>query len=107
MRSSYIKILSLVFLLAFANTIIQKSVHDFEHRLDKHCDVNTEKHIHELEHNCNLCDFTTPASITEFKAFVKGVVVSEALLVLNYQSFNLIFSFLSSFSLRGPPVILN
>ena len=44
-------------LLLFLFPMVEKHVHAFEHSKDKHCTAN-EKHFHEEEHHCTICDFT-------------------------------------------------
>lgn len=47
--------LFVVFLILFP--MVEKQVHAFEHLNEKHCTAN-EKHFHEQEHHCTVCDFT-------------------------------------------------
>lgn len=47
--------LFLLFLLFFP--IVEKAIHSFEHHDELHCTI-TDKHFHEQEHDCNICDFT-------------------------------------------------
>ena len=35
----------------------EKQAHAFEHSADKHCTAS-DKHFHELEHHCDICDIT-------------------------------------------------
>jgi hypothetical protein len=49
-----------LFLSLFLYPQVQKNLHDFEHRYDLHCDSESQKHIHTLEHTCTVCDFTLP-----------------------------------------------
>lgn len=41
--------------------MVEKQLHAFEHRDEVHCSA-TDKHFHELEHNCPICDFTSTDS---------------------------------------------
>ena len=49
---------SIFILFLFLFPQVHKSVHDFEHRKDFHCDAKAEKHFHTFEHVCKLCDFS-------------------------------------------------
>jgi hypothetical protein len=48
---------SLFLLLLFLFPIVEKQLHAFDHVNDKHCQA-TDKHFHELEHSCSICEFT-------------------------------------------------
>jgi hypothetical protein len=50
-------ICSLVFLLAFLFPQIEQQIHAFEHIDDFHCN-SSDKHFHEQEHRCSICDYT-------------------------------------------------
>ena len=41
----------------------EQEVHAFEHISDVHCTAS-DKHFHEQEHNCSLCDYTLNESGT-------------------------------------------
>lgn len=51
------KYLSLFLLVLFLFPMLEKGMHDFEHRGDIHCNAK-DKHFHSLEHNCSVCDHT-------------------------------------------------
>lgn len=57
MYPEFKKYLSILFLLIFLFPIVEKQIHEFEHRDDVHCSA-ADKHFHELEHSCSLCDQT-------------------------------------------------
>jgi hypothetical protein len=57
MRKEIKKYFSLVLLFLFLFPMVEKEVHAFEHSADEHCSTN-EKHFHNLEHHCGICDFT-------------------------------------------------
>lgn len=48
---------TLLLLCLFIAPQVNKGLHDFEHRNDFHCDAKGEKHLHQLEHSCTLCDY--------------------------------------------------
>ena len=37
--------------------MVEKNIHAFEHLDEAHCTA-LDKHFHEMEHNCSICDFT-------------------------------------------------
>lgn len=55
------KYYSLFFLFLLLFPMVEKQAHAFEHRDDIHCSA-TDKHFHELEHHCNICDYTSTDS---------------------------------------------
>jgi len=85
------KYLSLFCLVLFLFPLVEKNVHAFEHQDEIHCNA-TDKHFHELEHTCSLCDFTiTESYLTEsdyhaiipvkqflFHPFIEGVNTPQA-----------------------------
>lgn len=61
MRKEIKKYFSLVLLFLLLFPMVEKEVHSFEHSTDGHCTAN-EKHFHDLEHHCGVCDFTVTDS---------------------------------------------
>ena len=65
------KYFSVLLLFLFLFPQIEKEVHAFHHLADAHCS-SSDKHFHEQEHNCSICDYTitntttaeTPAKLT-------------------------------------------
>lgn len=57
MRKKFIKYCSFILLVLFLFPMAEKQVHAFEHITDSHCTTN-DKHFHESEHHCDICDFT-------------------------------------------------
>jgi hypothetical protein len=94
---------SVFFLIVFLFPFIGENCHAFAHSGDVHCTEQTERHIHELEHHCTLCDFNF--SIPDINGF--HFSFSDAC----FSTFD--FSFLKErkeqlfsaaiFFLRGPP----
>ena len=70
----------LMFLLLFPT--IEKQIHTFEHNADQHCTA-TNKHFHNLEHSCSICDFTITDSNSSPDTAIQFIVSS------NQFSFNL------------------
>lgn len=65
MRKELQKYISFSLCLLFLFPMVEKQIHAFEHSDDKHCTAN-EKHFHEQEHHCNICDFTHTDSSPDF-----------------------------------------
>lgn len=38
----------------------ERELHAWEHQDEEHCDSHGEKHYHQLEHHCELCDLNAP-----------------------------------------------
>ncbi len=55
------KYFSVFFLMLFLFPIVEKEIHALEHAGDPHC-ISENKHFHNLEHNCGICDFTLYSS---------------------------------------------
>jgi hypothetical protein len=58
---------SLSFLLLFLFPLVEKQLHAMEHADDIHCNA-TDKHFHEAEHSCSICDYTFSDTPSELKA---------------------------------------
>lgn len=71
------KALFLLFLLLFP--IAEKALHAFEHHDDLHCAI-TDKHFHEQEHECSICDFTITDS--------NGIPSTDFSFVISSQHFS-------------------
>jgi hypothetical protein len=52
---------SLFFLSLFLFPMAEKQVHAFSHDKEFHCSA-TDKHFHEVEHICGICDYTSTDS---------------------------------------------
>ena len=67
MKQQVIKYYSLFLLVVFLFPMAEKELHSLEHRNDTHCS-STQKHFHQNEHHCFICDYITPhnngASVT-------------------------------------------
>ena len=99
------KHLYLFLLCLFLFPFVEKGLHDFSHRNDFSCSVKTEKHIHNEEHNCFICDFNIPAA-TEPTPHSDGFFLTVT--SFNYSSFSqhLILPKADyKFSPRSPPLV--
>lgn len=61
MRQQLKKYGSLFLLLLFLFPLVEKQVHILDHLNDTRC-VATDKHFHEMEHACPICEFTVTDS---------------------------------------------
>lgn len=92
MYPEFKKYVSILFLLIFLFPLVEKQIHEFEHKDDIHCSAS-DKHFHELEHNCSVCDHTlidsTYSATTDyqltlsfqpfsFRPFVESIHTPEA-----------------------------
>lgn len=76
--------------------------HSINHKDEFKCN-SSEKHFHEKEDHCSICDFVLPLSIeaedevSGFKTFLSSINYFPLLefIFIPYQNYN--------FSLRGPP----
>ncbi len=97
-------IFSLFTLLVFLFPLMEKEIHALEHADDIHCS-SIDKHFHELEHNCELCDFTNVISDPPLFTHADFLLAE-----LRVQNFNFTEKKTSSrekefTSLRAPPVV--
>jgi len=106
MRSIIKKYSSLLLLSIFLFAYTEKSVHDMLHADDAHCHSLTEKHYHNQEHHCVICDF----DISTFGADSLPAQLSFANLSFTDAVFipiqtALSFGISNSFYNKGPPYI--
>ncbi len=96
------KYLTFVLLFLFLFPMVEKELHALEHSADKHCIAN-EKHFHELEHHCDICDLniTTPFTLSNFDNRAP-FRFSEKLIFCSHTAI-FISSPANSFLPRGPP----
>lgn len=88
-----------IFLFAYS----EKGIHDLLHSDDVHCNSLTEKHYHNAEHHCAICDFqfqwfdnsVAPLKITFVrKAYTANFILPATVILTGEVSHN---------SSRGPP----
>ncbi|HEX8517056.1 MAG TPA: hypothetical protein VF868_12730 [Bacteroidia bacterium] len=106
MRKTLPLLLSFFLLSVFLFPMAEKQLHAFEHAGEIHCNA-ADKHFHEEEHVCSICDFTfTDSNNSTDAAFCFTQTETEFL----YEPFKrnvhipLIFSLLPS---RAPPAAFN
>ena len=99
------KYLSLFLLLLFLFPLAEKELHALEHADEEHCTAS-DKHFHELEHNCHVCDFTlaktdaSPEAEFSFLVFSRNFVFRPFIQSVSSPS---AFAYLPS---RAPPASL-
>jgi hypothetical protein len=84
MQKQLKKYFPFLFLFLFLFPMAEKQIHAFAHHEDVHCSAS-EKHFHEPEHNCSLCDFTFTDSNTGAENNFSFVLSSVR---FNYNPFN-------------------
>lgn len=57
MRQQIKKYGSVFLLLLFLFPLVEKQLHIFDHQKETRCSA-TDKHFHEKEHSCRICEFT-------------------------------------------------
>jgi hypothetical protein len=70
------KYCSIIFLFLFLFPLVEKEMHALEHADDVHCSAS-DKHFHELEHSCSICDYSVPDSnepAQELFSFVAPII---------------------------------
>ncbi len=78
--NNYIKkYLAVLFLFLLLFPLTEKALHAFEHHDDIHCSI-TDKHFHEQEHECSICDFTITDS--------NGIPCTDVSFVISSQKFS-------------------
>lgn len=90
-----------LFLLLFP--LVEKGLHALEHHDEVHCSI-IDKHFHEQEHECSICDFTINES--------NGSPSNDFAFTISYQNFSyqeLVLSLHIPFSYsnlpsRAPPI---
>ncbi len=76
MRKELQKYLSLALCILLLFPMVERQIHAFEHIADKHCTAN-EKHFHEQEHHCTICDFTLTDSSPNTNADYKFIASAQ------------------------------
>ena len=82
----------------------EQTIHAYKHSNDKHCHVIGEKHFHEQEHHCFLCDYTIISETQTASAFSAAKIFFQP---FSFSIFNNNFveiEFAKPHPARGPPV---
>ena len=92
------------FVLAlFLFPLVEKEVHAFQHADAFHCKA-TDKHFHEQEHSCPICDFIVPVGTAPSRAVYNFEVYASSSIVLPFSETKIFSSSKYFVSLRAPPV---
>lgn len=98
------KYLPFIFLFLLLFPIAEKALHALEHRSNRHCTI-TDKHFHQQEHSCSICDFTVTDSNGLPETDIAFINSSQEFLFQPFtQSVNIPFAF-SNLPSRAPPTV--
>jgi hypothetical protein len=104
MQQQFKKYLSIFFLFLLLFPLAEKSIHGLEHQKDIHCTA-IEKHFHEQEHSCSICDFTLIDSNVFPEKQVAFLIAIQNFSFLPFsQKLNIPHEY-SNLPSRGPPTI--
>ncbi len=95
--------LSFLLLCLFLFPAVEREVHAYEHQNDIHC-ASTDKHFHEEEHNCSICDFTITDSTSPTPLPFCSITISKDFCFNSYNEqvyFSKAYQHLPS---RAPPL---
>ncbi len=100
-----IKNISAVFLLVlFLLPTAEQTIHAYKHSNDKHCNVVGEKHFHEKEHHCFLCDYTITSEMQAAKAFSATKIFHQPFSFSLFKNDFVEIESAKPHPARGPPV---
>ncbi len=103
MHTQLKKYFSILFLFLLLFPIIEKGLHSYEHQKDLHCTA-TEKHFHDLEHACSICDFTTTDSNNSPESGVQFIISAKEFSFFPFtQQLKIPYPY-SNLPSRAPPV---
>lgn len=103
MHTQVKKYISLFFLFLLIFPLAEKVIHSHEHLQDVHCNA-IEKHFHEQEHECSICDFTITESNSLPSNEIRFVVSSQSFSFNEFlQSVNISHAY-SNLPSRAPPI---
>lgn len=97
--------LSFLVLLLFLFPQIGSAIHAFEHVNDFHCTEKASYHLHEQDHNCNLCKVNLTKNALNISAGYIAIQLSFFSEVsFAYNAFK-VSSLVECVFLRGPPLL--
>lgn len=103
MHNQVKKYISFFFLFLLLFPVAEKGIHALEHHNNNHCSI-TDKHFHQQEHACSICDFTITDSNSLPETDVAFIVSSQNFRFLPFsQSVNIPFAF-ANLPSRAPPI---
>lgn len=104
MRKELLNYFSLFLLLLFLFPIAEKQIHALQHIDDIHCTAS-DKHFHEQEHHCDICDLTlTDASTPPVAEYGFTIFVQQYLFITLPKSVYHPAAF-RDIPTRGPPTV--
>ena len=98
------QIVSFILLFIFLFPLVERELHTSEHLRDNHCTTGN-KHFHNLEHHCSICDFTITDSNKPNDVDYQLVVSFKQ---FSFQSFSENPNIPCAFQLlpsRAPPIV--
>ncbi len=98
------KYFSLFLLFLFLFPMVEKDAHAFKHQSDLHCTAS-DKHFHELEHTCSLCDFTITDSTYPTKTDHQFIVFTQQFLFHPFIESVFTLNAFQHIPARAPPVV--
>ncbi|CAN5414817.1 hypothetical protein BH10BAC1_BH10BAC1_17430 [soil metagenome] len=103
MRKQYKKYSSFLFLFLFLFPIAEKGLHALEHHNSIHCSI-TDKHFHQQEHACSICDFTITDSNGAPNSEITFITFSQSFLFSSFiESEHIPYAF-TNLPARAPPI---
>ncbi len=103
MQQQLKKYLSIFFLFLLLFPLAEKSIHGLEHEKDVHCTA-IEKHFHEQEHSCSICDFTITDSNSLSNTGFVFTLTSQSFSFQPFSQSVIIPYAYSNLPSRAPPV---
>lgn len=103
MKRNLRKYLSYVVLFAFLYQFAEKGIHVFEHEEESHCAEHWEKHFHDKDHDCFICDLdlvSQYAFVNFGENFNFNFVLANT---ISEQQVEILYNYSDLFSPRGPP----
>ena len=82
---------------------IEKGIHDLAHANDDHCEAKGVFHIHELQHQCSICDFDGSSPIAQPDPNFGLSTLSTSDFVFYFHAQDHFPAAVAVLSLRGPP----
>lgn len=94
----------LLTLILFLFPQVEKVLHEIEHINDFHCNEKSSTHLHELSHDCKLCEYNIKDPATPPDQFEKFTSGREASMKIVFSDEFPVLSRTFLFLLRAPPI---
>jgi len=106
MKRNLRKYLAYLVFFAFLYQFAEKGIHVFEHVEETHCAEHWEKHFHDKEHDCFICDLDLVSQYA-FVHFGENYKFNTVLAnTISEQQIEFLSNSSVLFSPRGPPSFL-